>query len=57
MRRRDLALAGPKRGSRRSLIAVALILGFVLLLIAWVALQTLGSTSSKQGAAAISRSF
>jgi hypothetical protein len=49
VRRRDLALAGPKRRSRTPVLLAAVLLVFVLLLL-WLALQTLGGHSTKHGA-------
>jgi hypothetical protein len=54
VRRRDLAVSGQKRGSRRTFVLVAVVAGIVVLTLLWLALQTLGEESSKESAVAAS---
>jgi len=51
VRRRDLAIAGPKRRSRRPLL-IAVVVVFFLLPVVWLALQTIGGHSTDHGAVA-----
>ena len=45
-RRRDLAIAGASRRSRTPLI-LGIVLLVILLLVLWIALQTIGGSSTK----------
>lgn len=54
VRRRDLALGAQKKGSRRTFVLVAVVVLVVMLPLLWLALQTLGGTSSKESAVAAS---
>jgi hypothetical protein len=45
VRRRDLAIGGPYRRSRRSLIVALVFVAVFALILVWIALQTLGGPS------------